>query len=153
MEASGDPTDIGSIAVTDRDLVAALEMNRTSEQHAVLRLTPPFSGRMRARLHVEQGDEYADEPEPIHVEPADLLAGDAPTYPRPSDTEDLLRADPERQYSVERHHEYHTAAVAEWRQAVPESVRERVRLSVPDGVHEVSVTLLGDTVRESEKDG
>lgn len=150
MGTSGDPTDIRSIAVTRQDLVAALEMNRTSEQRAVLRLTPPFSGRMRARLHVEQSGDYTDEPEPIHVEPARLLASDAPSYPRPGETEDELRADPDRQYTVERHHEYHTAAVAEWRTAVPEAVKERVSLSVPGGEHEVSVTLLGDTVSGAE---
>ncbi|MEF8814438.1 MAG: hypothetical protein V5A55_11555 [Halovenus sp.] len=148
MGTSGDPTDVRSIAVTRQDLVAALEMSRTSEQRAVLRLTPPFSGRMRARLHVEQEGDYTDEPEPIHVDPAQLLASDAQSYPRPSETEDDLRANPDRQYTVERHHEYHTAAVAEWREAVPEAVRERVSLPVPDGEHEVSVTLLGDTVSE-----
>jgi len=144
MGTAGEPGEIKSIAVTRQDLVAALEMNRTSEQRAVLRLTPPFSGRMRARLHVEQDGTYGDEPAPIHIEPARLLAGDAPSYPRPGDTEDRLRADPDHRYTVERHHEYHTAAVAEWRKAVPEAVRERVTLPVPDGEHEVSVTLLGD---------
>jgi hypothetical protein len=146
MGTSGEPTDVRSVAVTRQDLVAALEMNQTSEQRAVLRLTPPFSGRMRARLHVEQEEGYTDEPEPVHVDPAQFLASDAPSYPRPSETEDDIRADPDRRYTVERHHEYHSAAVAEWRRAVPEAVGKRVSLPVPDGKHEVSVTLLGDSV-------
>lgn len=142
MGESNDPTVIRSIAVTSQDLVAAVETNRTTPKQAVLRLTPPFSGRMRARLHVEGGEEY-DEPRPIHVEPAVLLADDAPAYPRPADTEAEIRRDPSLSYTVERHHERHTAAVEAWRTELVEAVRSRATIETPAGPREVSVSLLG----------
>ena len=125
---SSDPSVINTIAVTVEDVVAAVEMNRTTSREAVLRITPPFSGRMRARLHVDQGEEYSDESAPLHVSPERLLADDAPPVPRPADTEDELRADPAVEYTVERHRERHAAAVEEWRAALPESIRDQVRL-------------------------
>jgi hypothetical protein len=141
--ASSDPTVVRSIAVTIADLVAAVEMNQTSGKHAVLRVTPPFSGRMRARLHVERSGEYESEPAPLHVEPDDLLE-DPPSYPRPAETEDELREDPEETYTVERHHERHRAAVQEWRETIPNRVSNSVTLRTTDGDRDVSVTLLGD---------
>lgn len=59
-----DPTVIRSLAVTSGDVVAALEMNRTSDDHAALRVTPPFSARMRARLHVDRSGEGHHQSEP-----------------------------------------------------------------------------------------
>ena len=160
---SPDPTVIHSIAVTTADVVAGLELNLTTDDRAVLRVTPPFSGRMRARLHVirygegarggsvdETGSNGGDGagvpaadtgPQPLHVEP-DRLLEDPPAYPRPADTEDELRADPDRSYTVERHHEYHAAAVEQWRQAVPGTIREYVTLETPGGPHEVTVRTL-----------
>jgi hypothetical protein len=148
MESS-DPTVVRSIAVTVEDLVAAVEMNRTSDKHAVLRVTPPFSGRMRARLHVEGSEEYDGEPTPLHVEPETLL-DDPPSYPRPAETEDELREDPAETYTVERHHDRHRAAVQEWRETIPNRISDRIRLATPDGDCDVSVTVLGS---DDELDG
>ena len=147
MPSESDPTTVRSIAVTAADVVAALELNRTSSDHAVLRLTPPFSGRMRARLHVEHEGgprrEYAQDPRPIHIDPETLAPG-APPYPRPGETADRLRTDPEETYTVDRHHEYHASTVAQWRERVPTTVPDRVTLDTPAGPHEVAVSLLGD---------
>ena len=132
---SSDPSVIDTIAVTVEDVVAAVEMNRTTSREAVLRITPPFSGRMRARLHVDQGEEYSDEPAPLHVSPERLLADNAPPVPRPADTEDELRADPDVEYTVERHRERHAAAVEEWRATLPESIRDEARLETAAGTH------------------
>jgi hypothetical protein len=145
MAGSSDPTVIRSIAVTTEDLVAAVEMNRTTPKQAVLRLTPPFSGRMRARLHVEGEEEY-DEPRPVHVDPDVLLADDAAAYPRPTDTEAELRRDSSLSYTVERHHERHTAAVEAWRNELSNTIRSAVSIETPAGPHEVSVAILGDSV-------
>jgi hypothetical protein len=139
---SPDPTAIRSLAVTVEDLVSALEMNRTSTERAVLRITPPFSGRMRARLHVEIDGEYDQQPRPIHVDP-DALVDDPPTYPRPADTEDELRSDPDRSYSVERHHEYHTEAVERWRESVPAALRDRTTIETGSGRTTVDLSYLG----------
>lgn len=140
MESS-DPTVIRSIAVTAEDVVSALELNRTSPERAVLRITPPFSGRMRARLHVEVEDSYDQQPAPVHVDPDDLVA-DPPAYPLPAETEDELRSDPEKTYSVDRHHDRHRQRIQGWREAIPPRVRERILLETPRGSCEVAVTLL-----------
>jgi hypothetical protein len=139
---SEDPSDIRSIAVTAEDVVTAAETNRTSDRTAVIRVTPPFSGRMRARLHVRLHDD-PQEAGAIHIPPTDLFAEGAPEYPRPAATEDDLRSDPDLEYSVERHREYHERAVEEWRVAAADAIADSVTLSVGEGTHEVTVHVLG----------
>ncbi|MFT4949002.1 MAG: hypothetical protein ACI9CA_001133 [Natronomonas sp.] len=139
-----DPTAIEGVAVTASDLVAALETNRTTSRTAVLRVTPPFSGRMRARLHVE-GNEGYDEPRPVHVPPQALVTDDAPSYPTPAETEDTIRADPDTEYTVERHRARHETAVEEWRRRLLDAVRDRATVETPAGPVTVGVSLLGDT--------
>ena len=143
---SSDPTDVRSIAVSVEDLVSALETNRTSSKEAVLRVTPPFSGRMRARLHIDVGVPYEQQPRPLHVEPQLLVDETLPPYPRPADTADELRSDPSVTYTVERHHTRHREAVQQWREQVPGTIRDRITVETPAGPHEVSVTVLGSSV-------
>ncbi|ELZ22247.1 hypothetical protein C475_17083 [Halosimplex carlsbadense 2-9-1] len=140
--ASDDPRQIRTLAVTAEDVVAALEARAQRDQSVVLRATPPFSGRMRARLHVGAG-EYDESPAPLHVDPEALLDDAAPTYPRPGDTEDELRDDPDVEYTVERHHDRHEEAVAAWRETVLDHVRDTASVETPQGPHEVGVSLLG----------
>lgn len=149
---SSDLTAIRSIAVTVEDVVTAVEMNQTGGRDAVLRLTPPFSGRMRARLHVEGTASYAEEPTPIHVPPARLLTDDAPPYPRPSETEDELRADPDVAYTVDRHRERHAEAVDQWRAAIPSAIGNRISLETDAGSQEIEVVTLGDPPRQLQSD-
>ncbi|MFC7139520.1 hypothetical protein ACFQMA_06670 [Halosimplex aquaticum] len=139
---SADPTRIRTLAVTAEDIVAALEARIQRDSAVVLRVTPPFSGRMRARLHAGP-DEYDEEPAPLHVSPEALLAESAPSYPRPADTEDRLREDPDAEYTVERHHERHREAVTAWRERVRDHVRDTATIETADGPHEVSVSVLG----------
>lgn len=139
---SDDPRAIKSIAVTGEDVVTAAETNRTSDRTAVLRVTPPFSGRMRARLHVCL-DEEGQEPAAVHIPPEHLLADDTPAYPRPAETEDDLRTDPDEEYTVERHREYHETAVREWRHTVQNAILDSVALETAEGSHEVTVHVLG----------
>jgi len=139
-----DPTTVRHLVVRPDDLVAARQANVQGEGRAVLRVTPPFSGRMRARLHRRVGDgDPAPGPAPLTVRPAALLAEDAPDYPRPDETEDALRADPDVAYTRERHRERHERAVADWRASLAEYVVDRVTLSTPAGPHDVAVSLLG----------
>lgn len=138
---SEDPGDIRSIAVTAEDVITAAETNQTSDRTAVLRVTPPFSGRMRARLHVRLHDD-PQEAGAIHIPPADLL-DDAPEYPRPAATEDELRSDPELEYSVENHREYHEQAVGEWREATADAIVDSVSLAAGEETHDVTVHVLG----------
>ncbi|PSP78612.1 hypothetical protein BRC81_07265 [Halobacteriales archaeon QS_1_68_20] len=167
---SADPRSIRSIAVTASDVVAAFEANREGGPRTVLRVTPPFSGMMRARLHrlvddrgdaetedtdpghagtrdadpgdVGTGDERTG-PEPVHVDPADLLSDAVPPYPHPDETEEALRADPEASYTPERHHERHQQAVEDWRERARANLADAVTVQTPDGPHEVEVTVLG----------
>lgn len=138
-----DPRAIRSIAVSAEDVVTALEAARRSGRDPVLRVTPPFSGRMRARLHGDGATTYDEDPAPIHVDPDDLVADTAPAYPTPAETEDELRADPAVEYSRERHRERHAAAVADWREAVTDHVVDAVTLETSAGPVEVSVAVLG----------
>lgn len=133
-----DPSGLRSVAISAEDLLAAIEATASGDQRAVLRVTPPFSGRMRARLHVVRDD--ADD-ETVHIPPTALLEESAPAYPTPDETADELRADDERSYSVDRHREYHERRVEEWRDRLLDHVVERVTLSAVG--HEVSVSLLG----------
>jgi len=140
---SEDPRVIHSIAVTTEDVVTALEANRRSDAGAVLRITPPFAPRMRARLHrTGTGGDSSDGPRPIYVDPAALFRA-VPAFPTADDTERALRADPDTEYTAERHRERHVERVEAWRGTLRERVAESVRLSLPDGDHEVTVKPLG----------
>lgn len=133
-----DPTTLRSLAISARDIVAAAEATADGSD-AVLRVTPPFSGRMRARLHVVQSGDAADDT--IHLAPSTLLTDDAPAYPTPDDTADELREDDTESYSVERHRTYHEQRVEAWRESLPSYVVDSV--TPPAVGHEVTVSLLG----------
>ncbi len=148
MNEQSDPSAIRSIAVTADDVVTAAERTLRSDDEVVLRVTPPFAGRMRARIHrvrdgeYDIGDEEYGEPVPIHVDPTELIA-DRPTYPEPEETEDDLRAESEREYTPERHREYHQQVVEDWREAVRERIVDETALEWDDGRKRVSVKRLG----------
>jgi len=147
-----DPAVIRSIAVTVEDVITALEMNETSGKTAVLRVMPPFSGRMRARLHVEGTADYAPGDPPVHIPPDRLVTG-PPSYPRPAETEDTLRSHPDEEYTVDRHHEWHRQAVADWRTAVADRIRGTATINTDAGTQEVSVSALGDSPKPTENGG
>jgi hypothetical protein len=135
---TADPTAIDRIVVTVDDVVTALETNWRSDSHTVLRITPPFSGRMRARLHrPSPGDESSSA---VRVDPS-ALVDDPPTYPDPDATADRLRD--AGTYTTDRHHERHTAAVEAWRGGVRGALVDTVSLSTPAGPHRVEVAYLG----------
>lgn len=156
--ADTDPRRIRSLAVGTDDVVAAYEARQRSPRRTVLRATPPFSGRMRARLHdpgfgpelapSASGEETDADLDPetgaVHVPPGRLLDEDAlPAYPSPDDTEDELRADPDEAFSVERHRERHAETVEAWRAAVADAIAETVELRTTNGPHRVAVKKLG----------
>lgn len=139
-----DPRRIRSIAVSVEDAVSAYEASERSAVSPVLRVNPPFAGRMRARLHVPGPDEPSSEPAPIHVEPGELFDHDRlPTYPEPGDTESEIRADPDLEYSTELHHDRHVERVEEWRERAREAFAERVEIKTSHGSHEVELKVLG----------
>ena len=140
---TGRPSDVRSIAVRTEDVVTALELRMRSSDRVILRLTPPYAPRMRARLHRPESEEYegsdaADRP--IHVDPESLVSA-VPSYPEPDETETELRES--GQYSTEAHHERHREAVAEWRATVSVRLVDHVVVDAPEGPHRVTVKRLG----------
>lgn len=138
---SDDPRTIRSIAVTVDDVVTALEAVERDRGDVVLRVTPPFNGRMRARLHLAGSEgTYDGDVDPIHVDPRRLVA-DTPPFPSVDETEDRLR---ERgAYDVETHRREHERAVDAWRRSVAEHVVARATVETAAGPHEVDVKRLG----------
>lgn len=134
---SSEPTVIRSLAVTTDDLVTALEATERAGRPVILRVTPPFYGRMRARIHVAGGEstDYID-PKPLHIEPSLFVEDEAPPYPEVDETQ------PEP-YDVEVHHDQHSKAISEWRASVRTYLRDTVTVQTPAGPHEVRVRYLG----------
>jgi len=139
------PERIRSIAVHREDVANALEATLRSDREVVLRVTPPYSGRMRARLH-SLGTEDDSSAEPgetacstaIHIDPRDLVA-DVPPYPEADET----RAD-HPDADVETRRTRHAEAVGSWRERVRASIVASVPLSNgPGAEHVVDVTVLG----------
>jgi len=138
--AADDPRRIASMAVHRDDVANALEATLRSDRQVVLRITPPFSGRMRARIH--RVDEGSEPDGPIHV-PAAALVETVPAYPEVDDTTAAL---PDA--DVETRRERHAKAVTAWRAAVRDGVGGRVDLAVDDSsdgdaTHAVDVVPLG----------
>jgi hypothetical protein len=155
--ANDDPGRLRSLAVTTDDVVAAYEARQRSPRRPVIRVTPPFSGRMRARLH-DPGSSVGTETEDadldsetgaLLVPPERLLAEDAiPAYPSPDETEDALRENPDAEFSVERHRERHVEAVEEWREAVADAIGDSVTLRLGEETRRIEVKTLGESSRE-----
>jgi len=133
---STDPQAIRSIAVTVDDLITALEANCSANRGAVLRITPPFVGRMRARLHVAGGEgTYGDDPQPIHLNP-ERLVETVPAYPTADET-----ADPVADSTTHRQRD--TDHVAVWRETVRERLREEITVTHADESVTMRVLYLG----------
>lgn len=139
-DADEDPRAIRSIAVTADDVVTAYEATTRGGRETVLRITPPFRGRMRARLHVPQEEDDSA----VHVPAADLVdESRLDPYPTPDETETAIREDPDVEYSTELHHDRHTEAVDRWREAAADAIVDRVAIVASDGEHAIDVKVLG----------
>jgi hypothetical protein len=158
-----DPRRIQSLAVTAEDVVAAYEARQRSPRRPVLRVTPPFSGRMRARLHDLGSSATAETVETNHdaetdldaetgallVPPERFVAEDAiSAYPSPDETEDALRENPAVEFSVERHRERHVEAVEKWREAVADAIGDSVTLRLDGETRHVEVKTLGEASKK-----
>lgn len=120
-----DSETIRSLAVHQDDVVRAHEVTLRTTRSVVLRVTPPFTGRKRARIHEETVVSGADavreqgKSDPIHIEPAALL-NNVPSYPEPDDTV------PGETHDVESHHDKHEQAVASWRATIGDSIVNQI---------------------------
>ncbi|MFC6874448.1 hypothetical protein [Halobellus marinus] len=168
-----DPRRIRSLAVTTADVVDAFEASVRGGRELVLRVTPPFSGRMRARLHAVDVVESAT-PSGTAAETGDVDDGSAAENERdagdgtrddtaetapihlpperflsepPSyptvDDTEDALRDSETPYTPERHRKRHQRAVDAWRTAVRERFVEEITLETDAGPHTVAVSYLG----------
>jgi len=134
MDPGAGPEAIRTVAVATADVVAALAHNRRNDEDAVLRVTPPFHGRMRARLHLDVDPSPDRTPSPVRIPPERLVDGErVPPLPGADETRP-----PADEYSVEDHHDRHVGALEAWREAVRGAVVDEVELPAPGGPVEVA---------------
>jgi len=145
---TADPAVIEYIVVTVEDVVTALEATLGTGRETVLRVTPPFSGRMRARLHVAGTVGSDDGPAPIHVDPRALVEP-LPAYPTAADT--AAELDSPAAVNTEQHQEIHAKRLADWRDAVRASIAEEATIDTADGSITVAVRALGATTDTDER--
>lgn len=134
---------VRALAVHTDDVVDALEARERTGRNLVLRTLPPFSGRMRARIHVVDGTASDAEAGAVHFHPG-VFVDALPAYPRVDDTADELRAAGE--YDVETHRELHEQAVEEWRATVRSRLRSAIVLrdaAWPEPSATLGVSYLG----------
>ncbi|WP_293032247.1 hypothetical protein [Natronococcus sp.] len=137
MTADADPSAIRSIAVSRDDVVDAFVYGRENPGAAVLRVTPPFHGRMRARIHVYRDDDTGVTGA-VHVQPETLLETEAvANYPTLEDE----REDPPSD-GIEQARKRHAEAVDAWRERAREAIVETVALETTGGSTTVSVKPL-----------
>ena len=137
-----DPAAIETVVVKADEIVTALEASQRGTQ-TVLRVTAPFSARMRARIHVEQPGDGDDDAQ-LLLSPHALLDDECPSLPASDETAERLRSRSDAQYSVERHRETHEAALEEWRSTVPDHVVDAVELPAAGGAVTVALLSAGD---------
>ncbi|AHG00089.1 hypothetical protein HALLA_16055 [Halostagnicola larsenii XH-48] len=139
--SDSDPSSIRSLAVATEDVVDAAIYGRENPGTAVLRVTPPFHGRMRARLHVYH-DEDGRVSEAIHLEPDDLLADEVlEAYPSFDE-----RSGDDQTGDPDRIRDRRERALEAWREQASEAILEAVTLEQvdgDDGGHRVDVKRLG----------
>lgn len=147
---SQDPTDIRSLAVSSDDAVDAFCYGQENPGAAVLRVTPPFHGRMRARLHVYHVDD-APLTGAIHLDPAAVLeSAVVEEYPSLETTLEGVdggeRDDPGEVQSpanADAVRERHAAAVDRWRERALSALVDSVTIETPTGPHQVDLKPLG----------
>ncbi|WP_254524625.1 hypothetical protein [Natrinema caseinilyticum] len=142
MVEDDDPSAIRSVALSPEDVVDAYVYSRENPGDAVLRATPPFHGRMRARIHVYRVDD-TELTGAVHISPADVIADDViATYP---ELEPELPEADEGQGAddADAIHERHANAVADWQDRAREAIVDSVALETDDGPVDVEVKTLG----------
>ncbi|NHN40086.1 hypothetical protein G9C85_00335 [Halorubellus sp. JP-L1] len=141
---SADPRVVDVLVVHADDVVTALAATAQGRE-TVLRVTPPFRPRQRARIHVPGGDFSGEDDSrsehsasdqdaagtPLLVPPSAFLDADAPSFPRAPDTEPAPADSPS--YDVDEHFHRHEDTVTEWRETITEHFREQTAVAGPDG--------------------
>ncbi|EMA35659.1 hypothetical protein [Halobiforma nitratireducens] len=136
--AEDDPSAIRSLAVSPEDAVDAYVYTQENPGEAVLRVTPPFHGRMRARLHVYRVDD-THLTGAVHVSPSEVI------------DDDVLAAYPELEQELEsvgdeeaeRIRKRHSEAVDDWQSRAVEAIVDDLTLEIDGDSHAVTVKRLG----------
>ncbi|SEW11832.1 hypothetical protein [Natrinema salifodinae] len=149
-----DPTAIRSIALSPEDAVDAYVYGRENPGEAVLRVTPPFHGRMRARIHVYRVDD-TELTGAVHLAPADVIADEVVAdYPALDLEAELADADVDTDVDTDtdsepgsdeakRLRKRHAEAVGAWRARATEAIVDAVTIETDDGPHRVEIKPLG----------
>ncbi|OIB55947.1 hypothetical protein [Natrialba sp. SSL1] len=160
-----DPAAIRSIAVSPADVVDAYAYTQENPGEAVLRITPPFHGRMRARIHVYRHDD-AELTGAVHVRPANVLESDVlEAYPAFDEVaagggpagegrseggaDDADNAENETDSAIAtdtgsaNRRKRHAEAVEEWQAQAREAILESVQIDTENGQRTVDVKSLG----------
>lgn len=138
MDEDDDPTAIRSFALSAEDAADAYAYTQENPGEAVLRVTPPFHGRMRARIHVYRRDD-TELTGAVHVRPEAVIADEVVAdYP---DLEGKLEAaDPS---GTERIRKRHAEAVEEWQARAQTAIVDAVTIDTDAGPHRVEVKRVG----------
>lgn len=139
---TADPSVIEYLVVTVEDVVTALEATLGTGRETVLRVTPPFSGRMRGRLHVADTAAPYEGPDPIHVDPR-VLVEPLPAYPTAADT--AAELDSPAAVNTEQHQETHVETLADWRDTLRRSIADEATIDTAEGSITVAVRALGSS--------
>ncbi|ELY52242.1 hypothetical protein [Natronolimnohabitans innermongolicus] len=146
--AEDDPTTIQSLALSPEDVVNAYAYTRENPGEAVLRATPPFHGRMRARIHVYHRDD-TELTGAVHVRPDDLIEDDVcAAYPSLEDARSAADSDPASggdatDEETERLRKRHADAVERWQARARDALVDAVALETDAGTHRVAVKRVG----------
>jgi hypothetical protein len=130
--------EIQSLAVTPSDVVDAAVYNRENPGTAVLRVTPPFHGRMRARLHVVHGTANRVS-EAVRLEPDMFLEESVlETYPSlDAEFDDVETTDTDQIRKRQQE------ALDQWCDRARDAIRDAIEIETADGPSRVDVTTLG----------
>ncbi|WP_222918114.1 hypothetical protein [Natrinema sp. SYSU A 869] len=135
-----DPSAIRSVALSPEDAVDAYVYSRENPGDAVLRVTPPFHGRMRARIHVYRVDD-TELTGAVHLSPAAVIADDVVAeYP---DLESALADADDDPAEADQIRERQAEAVEDWQARAREAIVDSVALETADGTHRVDLKTLG----------
>lgn len=134
-DETSDPATIQTVVINTGDALTAVEASVTGRE-TVLRITPPFSGRMRARLHLASEN---DPTEPVYIAP-ETLVEPLPAYPTAADTAAEL-SDPTAENTA-KHEAVHTDRVAAWRETVRDNLVSTAEIETASGPVAVTVRWL-----------
>lgn len=149
---SSDPTVIEVLIARHDDVLTAIESYNRGNKQTVLRVTPPFAVRMRARIHrilpnndpeisLDSGEATPEPTSPINISPVAFVDSTRP-IPTVDDIEDQLRhtaAD----YSINQHHETYQAAIESWREDVAKNLCESITFDTATQQIAANVSYLG----------